>query len=105
VTLTVEVEFKPLARGSYLEGLHVEGDDIWYTDVGGGGVQRVGSASSVRFVGADMRDLYVNVVDSAAAQRPADGTPRTEKTSILYRTRTRCAGRARHLHSLRTSTK
>lgn len=43
MTLTAEVEFKPLARGFYLEGLHVEGDDIWYTDVVVGGVQRVGS--------------------------------------------------------------
>jgi sugar lactone lactonase YvrE len=50
------------------------------------------AATSVRFGGADMRDLYVNVVDPAAAQRLADGTPLTEKNSVLYRTRSPVAG-------------
>jgi sugar lactone lactonase YvrE len=51
------------------------------------------AASSVRFGGGDMRDLYINVVDPAAAQCLADGTPLTEQTSILYRTRAPVAGR------------
>lgn len=52
------------------------------------------AASSVRFGGADMRDLYVNVVDPAAAQHLADGTPIPEPTSVLYRTRSPVAGAA-----------
>jgi len=35
--------FVPLARGFYLEGLLVDGDNIWFTDVITGGVRRVGS--------------------------------------------------------------
>jgi sugar lactone lactonase YvrE len=50
------------------------------------------AATSVRFGGADMRDLYVNVVDPAAAQALADGTPIAEKASVLYRTRSPVAG-------------
>jgi sugar lactone lactonase YvrE len=34
------VEFEPVARGIYLEGLAVEGDTVWFTDVFDGGVQR-----------------------------------------------------------------
>jgi sugar lactone lactonase YvrE len=36
-------DFAPLASGHYLEGLLVEGDDVWFTDVVSGGVRRVGS--------------------------------------------------------------
>jgi sugar lactone lactonase YvrE len=50
------------------------------------------AATSLRFGGADMRDLYVNVVDPAAAQCLADGTPLTEKNSVLYRTRSPIPG-------------
>ena len=50
------------------------------------------AATSVRFGGADMRDLYVNVVDPASAQGLADGTPLTERNSVLYRTRAPVAG-------------
>jgi sugar lactone lactonase YvrE len=35
--------FVPLARGFYLEGLLVDGDNVWFTDVITGGVRRVGS--------------------------------------------------------------
>lgn len=35
--------FETLARGFYLEGLLVDGEDIWFTDVAKGGVRRVGS--------------------------------------------------------------
>jgi sugar lactone lactonase YvrE len=35
--------FVPLARGFYLEGLLVDGGNIWFTDVVTGGVRRVGS--------------------------------------------------------------
>jgi hypothetical protein len=41
--------FVPLARGFYLEGLLVDGDDIWFTDEIAGGVpliQTLPSASS-----------------------------------------------------------
>ena len=50
------------------------------------------AATSVRFGGGDMRDLYVNVVDPAAAQCLADGTPLTQETSVLYRVRAPVAG-------------
>jgi len=50
------------------------------------------AATSVRFGGADMRDLYVNVVDPAAAQSLADGTPIAEQNSVLYRTRSPVPG-------------
>jgi sugar lactone lactonase YvrE len=50
------------------------------------------AASSLRFGGPDRRDLYVNVVDPAAAQRLANGTTLTEKTSVLYRTRSPVPG-------------
>ncbi len=50
------------------------------------------AATSLRFGGADMRDLYVNVVDPAAAQALADGTPIAEQSSVLYRTRSPVAG-------------
>lgn len=50
------------------------------------------AATSIRFGGADMCDLYVNVVDPAAAQALADGTPITEQASVLYRTRSPVAG-------------
>lgn len=36
-------DFEALARGYYLEGLLVDGDDVWFTDVALGGVRRVGS--------------------------------------------------------------
>ena len=35
--------FEPIVAGFYLEGLLIDGDTIWYTDVAVGGVQRVGS--------------------------------------------------------------
>jgi sugar lactone lactonase YvrE len=50
------------------------------------------AATSVRFGGTDLRDLYVNVVDPAAAQSLADGTPIAEQASVLYRTRSPVAG-------------
>jgi sugar lactone lactonase YvrE len=50
------------------------------------------AATSLRFGGADMRDLFVNVVDTDTAQALATGAPITEKTSFLYRTRSPVAG-------------
>jgi len=50
------------------------------------------AASSIRFGGADLRDLYVNVVDPEAAQRLATGTKLTEKNSILCRMRSPVPG-------------
>ncbi len=35
--------FDPIVSGFYLEGLLVDGDDIWFTDVTVGGVHKVGS--------------------------------------------------------------
>lgn len=37
----MDVAFEPVARGYYLEGLYVEGDEAWFTDVAEGGVQRL----------------------------------------------------------------
>ena len=39
--------FEPLARGFYLEGLLVDGSEVWFTDVITGGVRRVGSEQVV----------------------------------------------------------
>lgn len=50
------------------------------------------AASSIRFGGPDLRDLYVNIVDPEAAQRLAAGTPLTEKTSMLCRMRSPVPG-------------
>lgn len=36
-------DFEPVHRGNYLEGLLIDGDAIWYTDVTLGGVRRIGS--------------------------------------------------------------
>ncbi len=38
--MTDEPYFEPLARGLYLEGLAVDGDRVWFSDVFDGGVQR-----------------------------------------------------------------
>ena len=37
------LDYEIIARGFYLEGLLIDGDDIWYTDVVVGGVQLAGS--------------------------------------------------------------
>ena len=50
------------------------------------------ACSNVRFGGADMRDLYVTVIDPAAARALACGTPLKEQNSVLYRTRSPVAG-------------
>ncbi len=50
------------------------------------------ACTNVRFGGADMCDLYVTVVDPAAAQKLAEGVPLTEKSSALYRTRAAIPG-------------
>lgn len=52
------------------------------------------AATSLRFGGEDMRDLYVNIVDPAAAQKLATGDPLEEKTSMLCRMRSPVAGAA-----------
>ncbi|HEX7853302.1 MAG TPA: SMP-30/gluconolactonase/LRE family protein [Sphingobium sp.] len=41
--MATEASVEVIARGFYLEGLLVDGDAIWYTDVAVGGVQLVGS--------------------------------------------------------------
>ena len=52
-----------------------------------------GSAcTNLRFGGADMRDLYVTMVDPASAQALAEGRPLTDMNSALYRTRSPVAG-------------
>jgi sugar lactone lactonase YvrE len=50
------------------------------------------ACTNLRFGGADMRDLYVTIVDPAAAQALAEGRPLTERGSVLYRTRAPVAG-------------
>lgn len=50
------------------------------------------ACTNLRFGGADMRDLYVTVVDPAAAQRLAEGVALTEKSSVLYRSRAPVVG-------------
>lgn len=39
----VKADFEPITTGFYLEGLLVDGADIWFTDVTAGGIQKVGS--------------------------------------------------------------
>jgi sugar lactone lactonase YvrE len=50
------------------------------------------ACTNVRFGGRDMRDLYVTVVDTGAAQLLAQGRPLEEKSSALYRTRSPVPG-------------
>ena len=50
------------------------------------------ACSNVRFGGADMRDLYVTVVDPASAQALAEGRPLEEQNSVLFRTRSPVPG-------------
>jgi sugar lactone lactonase YvrE len=50
------------------------------------------ACTNVRFGGADMRDLYVNVVDPAAARALAEGRPPEGQNSVLYRSRSPVAG-------------
>ena len=50
------------------------------------------ACTNVRFGGADMRDLYVTVVDPADAQKLAEGAPITDRNSLLCRTRAPVAG-------------
>ena len=53
------------------------------------------ACTNVRFGGPDMRDLYVAVVDPAAAKALADAMPLQEQTSTLFRTRSPVAGARR----------
>jgi sugar lactone lactonase YvrE len=50
------------------------------------------ACTNIRFGGADMRDLYVTIVDPASAQALAEGRPLQEQNSVLYRTRSPVAG-------------
>jgi sugar lactone lactonase YvrE len=50
------------------------------------------ACTNIRFGGADMRDLYVTIVDPSSAQRLADGRPLVEQNSTLFRTRSPVAG-------------
>lgn len=53
-----------------------------------------GGASSVRFGGVDMRDLYINTVPAGVAEQLAAGIWPSEERSILYRTRADVPGLA-----------
>lgn len=53
-----------------------------------------GGASSVRFGGADRRDLFITTVAAGTAQQLAAGIWPTEEESILYRTRVSVPGLA-----------
>ena len=67
-------------------------------------VARPGSAcTNVHFGGADLRDLYVTIVDPASAQALAEGRPLTERNSTLFRTRSPVAGAPRRPASLTLS--
>lgn len=50
------------------------------------------ACTNIRFGGADHRDLYVTVVDTASAQALAEGRPLTTRNSTLYRTRSPVPG-------------
>ncbi|MFM5908897.1 MAG: SMP-30/gluconolactonase/LRE family protein [Novosphingobium sp.] len=50
------------------------------------------ACTNLRYGGADMRDLYVTIVDPADAQKLAEGAPITEQNSALYRTRSAIPG-------------
>jgi sugar lactone lactonase YvrE len=52
------------------------------------------AATQVRFGGADLRDVYINTVPIDAGDRLAVGELPTEKTSVLYRGRSRIPGQA-----------
>ncbi|MET0238306.1 MAG: SMP-30/gluconolactonase/LRE family protein [Sphingobium sp.] len=52
------------------------------------------ACTNVRFGGADMRDLYVTIVDPGSVQALKDGRPLEAQNSILYRTRSPVAGAA-----------
>lgn len=80
--------------------------DLWVTGFASGEVLRLSpdgaeigrlplpgaGSTNVRFGGEDMRDLYVNVVDPAAAQALAKGEPIAAQNAVLYRTRSPVAG-------------
>jgi sugar lactone lactonase YvrE len=55
-----KIEFTPIARGFYLEGLLIAGDLVWYTDVTAGGVQRVGSPDVLLPERTLIGGLYLN---------------------------------------------
>lgn len=52
------------------------------------------AVTQIRFGGADLRDVYINTVPIDAGDRLAVGELPTEKTSILYRGRSKTPGRA-----------
>lgn len=56
------------------------------------------ACTNVRFGGPDLQDLYVTIVDPAAAQALADATPLKERTSTLFRARSPVPG-ARREHT------
>jgi sugar lactone lactonase YvrE len=51
------------------------------------------ACTNLRFGGADMRDLYVTIVDPAAAQALAEGKVPDGQSSTLFKTRSDVAGR------------
>lgn len=86
--------------------LDAEGD-IWITGFRSGEIVRVrpdgsspppvpnpggAAVTQVRFGGADLRDVYINTVPIDAGDRLAVGELPTEKTSVLYRGRSRIPG-------------
>jgi sugar lactone lactonase YvrE len=50
------------------------------------------ACANIRFGGADLRDLYVTVVDTGSAQALAEGRPLTTRNSTLYRARSPVPG-------------
>lgn len=52
------------------------------------------ACTNVRFGGSDLCDLYITMVDTAAAQLLAEGKPLTEQSSVLYRGRSAVPGQA-----------
>jgi sugar lactone lactonase YvrE len=52
------------------------------------------ACTNVRFGGSDLCDLYVTMVDTAAAQLLAEGKPLTQQSSVLYRGRSVVPGQA-----------
>lgn len=67
------MDFELLAEGLWLEGIAVDGDTVWYSDVFGGGIRRVppGSAGEVwrkddRWIGGLMMNVDGKVLSSGA---------------------------------------
>lgn len=89
------------------DGMALDGEgNIWVTGFSSGELRCIApdgtevrrmalpgkACTNVRFGGADLRDLYVTIVDPASAQALAEGRPLEERNSVLYRTRSPVPG-------------